>query len=451
MLRSAPDQPITKLTIATLLCLLLGLFFLTPLQADTGQVIYQQGITESGIAIIGNRQSQAPATLFPCINCHGERAAGSKESGVSAPNITWNQLTQAYRKGLDGGQPRAAYTAISFKELLLKGRDSDGKSLSGSMPRYTLNDNEVNALIEYLKHIDQQNARGVSSDTINFWLRLPENPELAEAMSATVNAFINQLNSQGGIYRRQLRLVDFSPAEAEQSTFGIIDLRLLEQQSLDSDHITLGIFQARDAGENAYFLYPHPNSLETMRQAVATQRGWTMINADQNEFDQLLEQRAPTDDRFMVLNHSNESIPIEQLLGKLQQSEHYPGILTDSLSLTATKRVAIENYPAPVYLLAPPGPESVSVAGQAYYLQLARQPDWQAGLSGEHLQARLWCLSLMKLLVTALEQSGKDLTEQIFAETLQSQVDLHTDFGPKLSYSATRRVGNSDPVLIPLN
>lgn len=424
----------------------LWLIFPALLSADTGADIYQRGITESGRALIGDRATPAPSTLFPCSNCHGERAAGSKESGITAPDITWGQLIQPYRKDLDGGRPRQAYDAGLFRRLLTDGMDSDGQSLTASMPRYVLSDSEINALIGYLQTIRTQNERGVTDDAIHFWLRLPYDPSLANAMSATVNAYISNLNQQGGIYRRQIQLHDFSAERAADSAFAIIDLRMLERQQSPSDHISLGIFESRDAGDNAYFLYPHPANSESMLQNLTVQTGWTILDADQNGMDELLHED-PANDIYTVLIHRHKSMPIEQLLNDLDQRQRYPGVLTDTVSLSTEQRAAIDDHPAPVYLLTPPGRESVLSAGRRQYVQLARK----TGLSGEYLQPRLWALTLMELLVATLEQSGKQLTEQQFIITLQSHVDLRTDFGPPLSYSATRRVGNDDAVVIQLN
>ncbi len=443
-----PHSITDKATVAKFVILVLwSLISTSHLLADTGAQIYQKGISQSGSAFIGHQKSQAPSSLFPCINCHGQRGAGSKESGVSAPDVTWSQLTQAYRKDPDGGKPRAPYTRQSFKRLLLSGINSDGKSLSDSMPRYDLDDREVNALIEYLQNITLQRQRGITADTIHFWLRLPDNQPLADAMFNTVSSFIESVNEQGGIYRRQLRLQDFPADQAEKNAFGVIDLRLLEQQQNASDHISLGIFKSRGSGDNAYFLYPHPADLDTMQSKIAAQNNWRVLSAGKAALDDLLAKRSADNDRFTILTHLNEQMPIEQLLSTLQQAQRYPRILLNSLSLSTTQHQAIQLYPAPVYVLTPPGPESVSAAGQTQYSQLASQAGW----SNEQLRARLWSLALMRLLETVLEQSGKNISEQLFADTLQRQVDLQTDFGPMLSFSPTRRIGNSDAILIPLN
>lgn len=421
-----------------------------PGHGDTGALIYQQGRTRSGQASLGNGGSPAPATLFPCINCHGPGAGGAKETGVVAPDITWPQLAQPYRRDPDGGYPRAIYDRSLFQRALTTGINSDGEPLSANMPRYELDDAEITALIAYLRGITAQAERGVTPEAIHFWLRLPDNPDLAEAMSTTVHAFTGQLNARGGIYRRQLQLHEWSQEQAAESAFGIIDLRMLAQQETSAEHITLGIFAARGAGDDAYFLYEHPAGFEQLQQEIVTERGWTIIDAARTGVARIIERLNRQDtgeDRFTVLIHRSHSMPIEQLLNQLIDAGRHPGILTDTLSLSQMQTASIRHYPAPIYLLTPPGPESVSAAGQTRYSQLASQ----AGFSSDHLRPRLWSLALMQLLVTALEQSGKDLTADLFAEVLQRQVDLKTDFGPPLTYSARRRTGHSGGILMRIN
>jgi len=50
-------------------------------------------------------------------------------------------------------------------------------------------------------------------------------------------------------------------------------------------------------------------------------------------------------------------------------------------------------------------------------------------------------------LTATLQTVGKNLTQERFEQELQSHLDLNTVFGPKLSYSASRRVGNIGAVL----
>ncbi|MBL4673544.1 MAG: hypothetical protein JKX81_14890 [Arenicella sp.] len=65
----------------------------------------------------------------------------------------------------------------------------------------------------------------------------------------------------------------------------------------------------------------------------------------------------------------------------------------------------------------------------------------------QHLSQGLWTLSLLELLTATLQAVGKYITQQRFERVLQSHVDLDTVFGPRLSYSGARRVGNNGAVL----
>ena len=79
-------------------------------------------------------------------------------------------------------------------------------------------------------------------------------------------------------------------------------------------------------------------------------------------------------------------------------------------------------------------------------MELAENSEAATSFS-QFLPMRLWTLSLFQLLTTSLQQSGRDLTLTKFIDALQSKVDLQTDFGPRLSYSRSRRVGSNQVIL----
>ena len=119
-------------------------------------------------------------------------------------------------------------------------------------------------------------------------------------------------------------------------------------------------------------------------------------------------------------------------------------MVIDNLYSAPQNQSALTDYPATVYGLSSPGPESVSNQGRVAYTRLAQEGHF----SGQYLSARLWSLTLMRLLTTALQQTGKNVTQDIFNQVLQSQLDLQTDFGPLLTYTANRRIGNSSVRLV---
>lgn len=420
--------------------------------AGTGMEIYRQGQTEAGLVTIGDNTNQAPATLFPCINCHLEQGSGSKESGVTVPNITWRQLSRPYRKDADGAKPRAPYRYESFKQALTNGIDSDGSPLSNAMPRYVLNDAEISSLIDHLRQIDQPAQAGVEDDKIHIALRLPEQAELAAIVKETLSLYASELNRQGGVYRRRLVLYDSITSEAGVSTFCVLDLRMrfIEAPEQVPQPCTLGIFAPAQQTDSAYYLYDHPSTFHLHKQAIVKAHGFLPLPSNDTDVDTLvktIQGLTAAQLKTAILIHEPANTSLQSLLTTLLKTGAHPRILADLASLTPEIEKLIAAYPTDVYAIAPPGLESVSKQGRRQLSELANS--FKA--PKRHLTARLWSLTLMNLLLSALQQTGKDLTEQKFLRVLQSQVDLNTDFGPLLTYSANRRIGHSGSLLLKLN
>src|SRR4029453_2296435 len=62
-----------------------------------GKEIYLRGTSPSGNAITGwMGELSVPASNLNCSGCHGRRGEGKTESGITAGNLTWPNLTKPY-------------------------------------------------------------------------------------------------------------------------------------------------------------------------------------------------------------------------------------------------------------------------------------------------------------------------------------------------------------------
>jgi len=438
----------TSCKILSLICIaLLGGYSLAkPVLADNGAAIYLLGETQSGRASIGQEENFAPSNLFPCVNCHGAQGQGSKESGIVAPDISWGQLKQSYRKDLNGGYKRTAYNQESFKTALITGVNSDGGKLSDSMPRYQLNDSEITGLIAYLIQVSQQAEQGVEEHAIHFHLRLPRDRGFADAIRQTVLTYASSINKQGGIYGRELVLHE-RDTESDQAVFGILDLRMESEPAKECELTTLAVFSTRDNCGSEYFLYPHPQQFHHLMVPLVEAQGWTPLvigHLDINHIISNLQEMTDDQLRSTALIHDRKMQPLTDVITALQALDLYPTIVSDGLYSLPHNESVLTGYPAPLYGLSSPGPESVTTQGRLAYARLAKEGHF----SSQYLSARLWSLTLMRLLTTALQQAGKNFTHDLFKQVLQSQVDLQTDFGPLLTYTANRRIGNNSVRLV---
>jgi mono/diheme cytochrome c family protein len=110
-----------------------------------GQRIYWLGEDASGtIAFTGGTQVQRDGQNGACANCHGSG------EGITAPDITNTALTATKD---EDGKPQAPFTDALIARSILKGLDPEGGALEVAMPRFTMNDADMKALLLYMKEL----------------------------------------------------------------------------------------------------------------------------------------------------------------------------------------------------------------------------------------------------------------------------------------------------------
>ena len=236
----------------------------------------------------------------------------------------------------------------------------------------------------------------------------------------------------------------------------LLDLRfkrmlyVQDQEYLHHEMIVVGIFSPDRAANTAYYLYKHPATYNLLKPVLAKEQGWHPLeikSEDVNSVVKTLKVVSAAQINSTLLIHQSEYSSFESLIKLLKAAQTYPRILTDLHVFPPHVEKLIVHYPAPVFTIKPAGLESVSEQGQQTLYKLSTLFTG----SKRYLVARLWSLALMKLLVTTLQQSGRELNEDKFINVLQSQVDLNTGFSPPLSYSANRRIGSIGAMLVQLN
>ena len=443
-------------TILSSLLLLLLLVLQHPLRAQSGADIYHKGITRAGQVAIGNsdgsrKLNKAPSSLFACSNCHGERAQGRVESGVVAPAISWQQLSQTWRNKVDLISPRKPYDLAAFAKVLRDGIDANGEKLSGVMPRYSLSQAEVRNLADYLTEVSVANSAGVDDSIIAIAVEFPDDQQLAEMLRQTTQSYFERVNRHGGIYGRSLKLIE--PSNDAEVAFCVLDMSMQVSNSQSLDEIVLAIFSTEPSQENHFALYQHPLSnnasqQNSLLQAVQKQ-GWQSVLIAEVGLEgalQQLTQMSESDQLSSALIHRQSEINLVALLKRLSALNLHVNIVTDRAAIADSGGLPlITSYQGMIYLPSPPGLGWVNPSGRGQLLEIAGEGVENKALGkelGDNLLSRTWALALHKLLITTLEQSGKDLTTVRFLQALQAQVDLQTDFAPAISYSTIRRIGS---------
>src|SRR5215210_3531160 len=156
-----------------------------------GRQIYVSGSSSksSGHPITASLggSGELPATLLPCVNCHGAGGRGIPEGGVVPSNVTWLELTKPYRAATQNGRRRPAYDEQSLRRAIAEGIDSAGNPLHAAMPRYAMAPEDLSGLMAYLKVLGREEVPGVTAASVRVGTIVPEDA-IGEEMTAVLSA-----------------------------------------------------------------------------------------------------------------------------------------------------------------------------------------------------------------------------------------------------------------------
>ena len=240
-----------------------------------GKQIYLKGQSDDGevSAVLGNGGDFSGA-LFPCVNCHGPRGAGTSEAGLRPPPITWTALSSARRSAMTG-QSRGPYNEKSLALAITAGIDPSGHKLHPGMPRYKLTHSQAADLLAYLRILGDSLDPGLSADTIRVGTALPMTGQIGhvgEDIKRVLAAYFAEVNGQGGIYGRRLELV-VADSEADSAKTAEATRRLVER---DGVFALVGSFEPGDNRVNDEFL--HKNEVPLIGPVTFSPRSTSATN-----------------------------------------------------------------------------------------------------------------------------------------------------------------------------
>lgn len=147
--------------------------------SDIAYQIFRNGTLPNGQPLQGTREGDVNISgqAAACINCHRRSGLGTTEGQIVIPPIIGQYLFQPLEKNIkDTSLPhvqnirvkRSPYTDVTLARAIREGIDSDGRTLNFLMPRFILNDQEMTALISYLKDLTTKQQPGVTDDVLHF-------------------------------------------------------------------------------------------------------------------------------------------------------------------------------------------------------------------------------------------------------------------------------------------
>ena len=137
-----------------------------------------------------------------CGTCHRRSGMGSLEGQQVVPAVTGKMLFNPLRLPTSQTESapvlRNAYTRESLKLAIRSGIDANGKLLDPIMPRYPLDDESLDMLIDYLSGLSQEFSPGVDDKDIHFATVVSEGVGALEkkALLDVIQTFIEQKNTE---------------------------------------------------------------------------------------------------------------------------------------------------------------------------------------------------------------------------------------------------------------
>ena len=481
---------------------------LTPAERR-GRAIYFRGETASKrevTAMIGD--VDVPASTVNCAGCHGRRGEGKTEGGVTAGNLTWNNLIKPYGHTHPNGRKHGPFTESSFAMAVVRGVDPAGNNLVVAMPRYRLSIEDMNDLMAYIKRLEFDRDPGLTSESLEIGVPLPTTPALAETgqyIRQILSAYFDELNAQGGIYNRKIKLhfTEASAADPAASLRGMMSnnqiFAFVGGLSAGADKQIASLAREEEIPfvgpatllpqveqpPNRYVFYLLPGvseqasalvnfanqrfELKKQRTAIvfpitelSSAAGETAFErakqAAGNEVVKLtyangsfdankLAQQLKTDGTTAVflLGSGNEVGSFIQAANALQWT---PYIF--SLGVFASRDLAGSlpaSFTNKVFLSFPTVPADVKADALAEYAALSEKYKVQP----KHTAAQLAALAAAKVFVEALKRAGADLSREQLITALESLYDYETALTPKLIFGPNRRVGAAGAYVVTID
>ena len=439
-----------------------------------------------------------PASTLNCAGCHGTRGEGKTEGGVTAGNMTWSHLTKPYGHNDDGGRKHPAFSEASFIRTMTSGVDPAGNKLAVAMPTYRMPQQDMADLIAYLKRIETDVDPGVSETNIVIGTLLPDKNALsglAQSMEDVLRAYFAEVNGRGGIYNRkiELRVMNGSTASTvtnmkqlieEDQVFAIVSGLTAGAEdgvatlSRESEVPLIGpstLLPERGQPLNRYIFYLLPGLKEQGRSLVNfaagksdsqkariaivspdTQfsRGIALSVEDQankvglraitkvhyaadafNAVTQVAELKQKGIDTVFMLSSGADAAA---LFKEAEAAGWTPAVyLLGSLVGRNAPEIVPVKMKDQVFFAFPTIPADVSAAGAAEYSALLQKNKLGSG----HSAAQASAIAAAKILVHALELSGKDLSREKLVTTLEGLYEYETGLMPKITFGPNRRIG----------
>jgi mono/diheme cytochrome c family protein len=130
---------------------------------SNGAQIYFTGTSQRGTPITadtGPGMGRMRGSRWSCASCHGPDGRGGDVQMmmrvIEVPDIRYETLTSQEHDGHEeeGEEGHPPYTEETIERAITEGLDSSGEPLDWPMPRWTMSDEDLNDLVDFLMTLD---------------------------------------------------------------------------------------------------------------------------------------------------------------------------------------------------------------------------------------------------------------------------------------------------------
>jgi ABC-type branched-subunit amino acid transport system substrate-binding protein len=467
--------------------------------AAKGRQLYLKGLGDNGapvVAEVGKPATEISAAVLTCVNCHGRDGRGRPEGGLLPSNIQWSELTKPY-----GASTLARRRSAYDDELLIRavtmGIDASGNRLDPAMPRFRLSATDAGNLTAYLRVLGNEPDPGVADDSVKIGVILPPVltfESMRRAVRETVSAFVQRVNTAGGIYGRRIELC-FATAPEDSTARAAAVRDFVERERPFAlvasfiagnereiipclEYLEIPVIgpECTDADERAiperHFFYLCSGLAGQGRALVDFAAGhvapadgtaWLVRIAGDKRMDEAVEA---TEARAAAKGWNVKQVSVsadtqtdwEQLLDGGRANAIFwfaPGSLFPAFAKAAANRSTVpyvfgpgalfgdELFSAPkafagrLFVSFPALATDQTDEGRRDFLSLADNGKFSKG----GFATRLAALSAAEVMLKAMQQTGRDLTRERLIEELEHLYQFSTGQTPAVTFGPNRRVG----------
>ena len=471
-------------------------------QEQRGKRLYTQGESLSGApvsAVVSRGATALPASVLPCVGCHGEDGKGRPEGGVVPPDITWSSLSAKFGHDHSYGRSHPAFDESTLGRAITQGVDPGDNDLDTAMPRFQMGDDDLQDLIAYIKRIEDDFDPGLSDDKIRIGTLLPRAGAAGsqgQAMYQVLKSYFADINSGGGIHGRQIELVasgyDQDPARVaweardfleHQAVFAMVsgylsgveqplsalvdELQIplvgpytpLPQDSTSLQrytfYLTSGLVQqasvlamsrrheSEAATSGLAIVHPYGDIYEQAVRSVVTAIGGSdadaavMLSYELQYFDAADFAETLSKQGIRRVLFFGTAADLQRLASAAANLGWSPELLLPGIYATAGLFEFPSSFEGRVFVAYSTLPKDHTPRG----VELFEKLHADHGLAYQHSEQQISAYVAAMILAEGIKRAGRDLSREKLVLELEQLADFQPGLMPPISYGHSRRIG----------